>query len=327
MSDTTNAIVIKEAGGPDVLCWQEVSLDAPKAGEVTLRHTAIGLNFIDTYHRTGLYLIPMPGVPGLEAAGVVEAVGDGVTGFEVGDRVAYPAGPIGAYAERRTFPAAKLIKLPDAVSDEDAAALMLKACTVEYLIFRTYAVKAGDTVLFHAAAGGVGLIACQWLSALGVTVIGTVGSDEKAELARANGCHHTINYAREDFTTRVMEITNGEGVPVVYDSVGKDTFMGSLNVLKRRGTLATFGNATGPVEPFSPGLLAQKGSLFITRPTLMDYTATRDELELCTGRVFDAIARGHIKADINQRFALKDAADAHRALEARTTTGQTLLMP
>lgn len=327
MAEKTGAIVIDEVGGPDVLTWKQVSLDAPEAGEVTLRHTAIGLNFIDTYHRSGLYPMSKPGVPGLEAAGVVEAVGADVSGFKVGDRVAYPAGPIGAYAERRNFPASKLVRLPDAVSDEAAAALMLKACTVEYLIFRTYAVKAGDTVLFHAAAGGVGLIACQWLSALGVTVIGTVGSDEKAELAQANGCHHTINYTREDFTSRVMEITNGEGVPVVYDSVGKDTFTGSLNVLKRRGTLATFGNATGPVEPFSPALLAQKGSLFVTRPTLMDYTATRDELELCTGRVFDAIAQGHIKADINQRFALKEASDAHRALESRATTGQTLLLP
>lgn len=323
----SHAIVMEKVGGPDVLNWSSRSLDAPGAGEVRLRQTAIGLNFIDTYHRTGLYPLPLPAVPGLEAAGVVEAVGEGVTSFKVGDRAAYPAGPVGAYAEERNFPAAKLVKLPDGVSDEDAAALMLKACTVEYLIFRTFAVKPGDTVLFHAAAGGVGLIACQWLKALGVTTIGTVGSDAKAELARAHGCHHTINYASEDFVARVMEITNGEGVPVVYDSVGKDTFRGSLEVLKRRGTLVTFGNATGPVDPFSPGLLAQKGSLYITRPTLMDYVATREDLELCTGRVFDAIAKGHIKADINQRYALKDAAEAHRALEARETTGQTILLP
>ena len=321
------AIVMKKTGGPEVLEWTSRSLESPDAGEVRIRQTAIGLNFIDTYHRTGLYPLPLPAVPGLEAAGVVEALGDGVTTFKVGDRVAYPAGPSGAYAEERNFPAAKLVKLPDDVSDEDAAALMLKACTVEYLIFRTFAVKPGDTVLFHAAAGGVGLIACQWLKALGVTTIGTVGSDAKAELARAHGCHHTINYATEDFVERVKDITNGEGVPVVYDSVGKDTFRGSLEVLKRRGTLVTFGNATGPVDPFSPGLLAQRGSLYITRPTLMDYVATRDDLELCTGRVFDAIAKSHIKADINQRYALKDTADAHRALEARETTGQTILTP
>ncbi|WP_417449114.1 quinone oxidoreductase family protein [Kordiimonas sp.] len=323
----SQAIVMHKTGGPDVLEWSSRSLDAPAKGEVRIRHTAIGLDFIDTYHRTGLYPLPLPATPGLEAAGVIEALGDGVTGFKVGDRVAYPAGPVGSYANERNFPAARLVHLPDSVNDEDAAALMLKACTVEYLIFRTYAVKAGDTVLFHAAAGGVGLIACQWLNALGVTVIGTVGSDAKAELARAHGCHHTINYTTENFPARVREITNGDGVPVVYDSVGKDTFMGSLDVLKPRGTMVTFGNATGAVEPFPPGLLAQKGSLFVTRPTLMDYVATRHDLELCTGRVFDAIAKGHIKADINQRYALKEAEAAHTALEARATTGQTILLP
>ncbi|WP_262692400.1 quinone oxidoreductase family protein [Kordiimonas aestuarii] len=323
----SHAIVMHKTGGPEVLEWSSRSRDAPAKGEVRIRHTAIGLNFIDTYHRTGLYPLPLPATPGLEAAGVIEAMGSGVEGFSVGDRVAYPAGPAGAYAQERNFPAARLVKLPDEVSDEDAAALMLKACTVEYLIFRTFAVKPGDTVLFHAAAGGVGLIACQWLKALGVTTIGTVGSDAKADLARAHGCQHTINYTREDFVERVQEITGGEGVPVVYDSVGKDTFKGSLEVLRRRGTLVTFGNATGPVEPFSPGLLALKGSLFVTRPTLMDYVATRDELELCTTRVFDAIANGHIKAEINQRYALKDAQAAHTALEARATTGQTILQP
>ncbi|WP_286829349.1 MULTISPECIES: quinone oxidoreductase family protein [Kordiimonas] len=321
------AIRMEAFGGTDVLKWQDVELSAPGVGEVRIRHTAIGLNFIDTYHRTGLYPLPLPATPGLEAVGVVEAVGDGVGGLAVGDRVGYPIGPIGAYAEARNIPADKIVKIPDSVSDEDAAALMLKGCTVEFLTERLYPVKAGETVLLHAAAGGLGLIACQWLKALGATVIGTVGSEEKAELARANGCTHTVLYRDEDFVARVREITNGEGVPVVYDSVGKATFMGSLDCLKRRGVMVTFGNATGPVDPVPPALLAQKGSLFLTRPTLMDYAATRADMVHSTSRVFEMIASGKLKSQINQRFALKDAAKAHEALEARKTSGQTILIP
>ncbi|SDD30091.1 quinone oxidoreductase family protein [Kordiimonas lacus] len=321
------AIRMEAFGGTDVLKWQDVELGAPGVGEVRIRHTAIGLNFIDTYHRTGLYPLPLPATPGLEAVGVVEAVGDGVGGLAVGDRVGYPIGPIGAYAEARNIPADKIVKIPDSVSDEDAAALMLKGCTVEFLTERLYPVKAGETVLLHAAAGGLGLIACQWLKALGATVIGTVGSEEKAELARANGCTHTVLYREEDFVARVREITNGEGVPVVYDSVGKATFMGSLDCLKRRGVMVTFGNATGPVDPVPPALLAQKGSLFLTRPTLMDYAATRADMVHSTSRVFEMIASGKLKSQINQRFALKDAAKAHEALEARETSGQTILIP
>lgn len=321
------AIRFSEVGGTDVLEFSDIDVPAPKAGEVRIRHTAIGLNFIDTYHRTGLYPVPLPAIPGLEAVGVVEAIGEGVNGLEAGDRVAYPAGPIGAYATERIIPADKIVPLPDTVSDEAAAAQLLKACTVEFLVERLYPVKPGDTVLWHAAAGGLGLIACQWLNAIGATVIGTVGSEEKAELAQANGCSHTILYREEDFSARVNEITDGEGVPVVYDSVGKATFMGSIDCLKRRGLMVTFGNATGPVDPVPPGLLAQKGSLMLTRPTLMDYVATRTELEQSTGRVFEMIGSGKIKPQINQRFALKDAADAHRALEARSTSGQTILIP
>lgn len=321
------AIRFETCGGPEVLAWQDVDIAMPKEGELLIRHTAIGLNFIDTYHRTGLYPLPLPATPGLEGVGVVEAVGDGVEEFEVGDRVGYPAGPMGAYAEMRTIPAAKVVKIPDSVSDEDAAALLLKGCTVEAFVERLYPVKAGETVLLHAAAGGLGLIASQWLSALGATVIGTVGSEEKASLARENGCAHTILYRKENFVERVKDITNGEGVPVVYDSVGKATFMGSLDCLKRRGMMVTFGNATGPVDPVPPGLLAQKGSLMLTRPVLMDYVATRDELVQSTARVFEMIASGKLKSRINQRFALKDAAEAHKALEARKTSGQTILIP
>ncbi|NVJ70422.1 MAG: quinone oxidoreductase [Alphaproteobacteria bacterium] len=321
------AIRFETCGGPEVLAWQDVDVAAPKEGELLIRHTAIGLNFIDTYHRTGLYPLPLPATPGLEGVGVVEAVGDGVEDFKLGDRVGYPAGPMGTYAEMRTIPAAKVVKIPNSVSDEDAAALLLKGCTVEAFVERLYPVKAGETVLLHAAAGGLGLIASQWLSALGATVIGTVGSEEKAALARENGCAHTILYREENFVERVKDITNGEGVPVVYDSVGKATFMGSLDCLKRRGMMVTFGNATGPVDPVPPGLLAQKGSLMLTRPVLMDYVATRDELVQSTTRVFEMIASGNLKAQINQRFALKDATEAHKALEARKTSGQTILIP
>jgi len=324
---TANIIRIEAAGGPEVLAPATVTLPAPGEGEVLIRHVAIGLDFIDTYHRTGLYPVAYPAVPGLEAAGVVEAVGPGVSAFREGDRVAYPGGPMGSYASHRLFPAARLVHLPDSVDFETAAALMLKACTVESLIRRVFRVEAGQTVLFHAAAGGVGLIACQWLAALGVTVIGTVGSDDKAALARQHGCAHTINYRTEDFVARVKEITGGKGVPVVYDGVGKDTFEGSLDCLSRRGMMVSFGNATGPVAPFSPGLLAQKGSLFLTRPTLMDYIATREDLEASTAAVFAALKAGHIKASINQRFPLAEAAAAHTALESRVTTGQTILIP
>lgn len=324
----TQAIRFHETGGPDSLSWDAVEVGDPGPGEVRLRHTAIGLNFIDTYHRTGLYPVPsLPCVPGLEGVGVIEAVGDGVEGLRTGDRVGYPAGPVGAYCESRLITADRIVHIPDGVSDEDAAALLLKACTVEFLVERLFAVKPGDTVLFHAAAGGVGTLACQWLSALGATVIGTVGSSEKAEIAKANGCTHTINYSEEDFQARVMEITDGRGVPVVYDSVGKATFMKSLDCLKPRGMMVTFGNATGPVDPVPPGLLAQKGSLFLTRPTLMHYVTERQELEHATSRVFEMIADGNLKANIGQRFALKDAAKAHHALENRATQGQTILLP
>jgi len=324
----TQAIRFHETGGPDTLVWDTVSVGDPGMGEVRLRHTAIGLNFIDTYHRTGLYPVPaLPCIPGLEGVGVVEAVGDGVEGLRIGDRVGYPAGPIGAYAESRLIPADNIVPIPDTVSDEDAAALLLKACTVEFLVERLFPVKAGDTVLFHAAAGGVGTLACQWLSALGATVIGTVGNDEKAALAKANGCTHTINYTEEDFQARVMDITDGKGVPVVYDSVGKATFMKSLDCLKPRGMMVTFGNATGPVDPVPPGLLSQKGSLFLTRPTLMHYVAERHELEQATNRVFEMIASGKLTANIGQRFALREAGAAHTALESRATQGQTILLP
>ena len=323
----THAICIEQHGGPEVLVYKEVTVGKPGPGEVRIKHTAIGLDFIDVYHRTGLYPVPTPIIPGLEGAGIIEEVGENVSDLAVGDRVCYPAGPIGSYSTERLMPASRLVKTPDFISDEEAAAIMLKGCTVEYLIRRTYEVQKGDTVLFHAAAGGVGLLACQWLNALGATVIGTVGNDEKAELAKANGCHHTINYTSENFTERVKEITDGKGVPVVYDSVGKDTFMGSLDCLKPRGMMVTFGNATGAVEPFEPGLLNQKGSLYITRPSLMAYAATREDLELSTNSVFDAVKSGALKVAINQRFDLKDAADAHRTLEARKTTGQTILLP
>lgn len=323
----THAICIEKNGGPEVLIYKEVSVGKPGPDDVRLRHTAIGLDFIDVYHRTGLYPVPTPFIPGLEAAGIIEEVGANVTEIKVGDRVCYPAGPLGSYSQARIMPASRLVKTPDYLTDDDAAAIMLKGCTVEYLIHRTYAVKKGDTVLFHAAAGGVGLLACQWLNALGVTVIGTVGSDEKAALAKANGSHHTINYTSENFTERVREITDGKGVSVVYDSVGKDTFMGSLDCLQVRGTMVTFGNATGAVPAFEPGLLNQKGGLYITRPSLMHYAASRQDLELSTGRVFDAVKSGALKLSINQRFDLKDAAEAHRTLEARKTTGQTILMP
>lgn len=323
-----NAIRIHAHGGPDVLALEDVEVGAPGPGEARVRHTVIGLNFIDTYHRTGLYpLDRFPSGLGLEAAGVVEALGDGVDDLAVGQRVAYATGPIGAYAESRVVPARVLVPLPDGVSDEAAAAGLLKGMTVEYLVRRTHAVMPGETVLWHAAAGGVGLIACQWLKHLGATVIGTASTDEKAALARAHGCDHVIVYSREDFVARVAELTGGAKVPVVYDSVGKTTFLGSLDCLAPRGLYVGFGNASGKPEPFDMGILARKGSLFLTRPTLFTYTAARADLLASAAALFEVIERGAVRVDVQQRFALADAAEAHRALEARETVGSTVLVP
>jgi NADPH2:quinone reductase len=305
----------------------DVELPPPGPGQARVRHGAIGVNFIDTYQRSGLYPLPLPTGLGLEGAGVVEAVGAGVTEVKVGDRIAYAGGPPGAYAEVRNIPAHRLLRLPDAIPFEIGAAMMLQGLTSAYLLRRTYRVQAGDAVLIHAAAGGVGLIACQWARALGATVIGTVGSAAKGELAKAHGCHHVINYSTENFTARVREITGGEGVAVVYDGVGKDVFMGSLDSLRPLGMLVTYGNASGPVPPFDPLLLSQKGSLFVTRPTLMHYTAKRADLEALGGELFDMVASGEVRIEVNQRYALKDAAQAHRDLEARKTTGSTILLP
>ncbi len=321
------AIRFASVGGPEVLQWEAVDLAAPGAGEVRVRQHAVGLNYIDTYHRSGLYPVNLPSGIGLEGAGVVEAVGEGVTEVGVGDRVAYAGGPLGAYAEARNMPADRLVKLPEALSFEQGAAMMLQGLTAQYLLRRTYRVQAGDTILIHAAAGGVGLIVCQWAKALGATVIGTVGSDEKAATARAHGCDHPIVYTREDFVERVREITGGEGVPVVYDSIGKDTFMKSLSCLRPLGTMVLFGAASGPVEPFDIGLLAKMGSLFLTRPTLFTYTAKRADLVAMAEELFDVVASGKVKLEINQRYPLKDAAQAHRDLEARKTTGSTILLP
>ena len=322
-----HAIRIHQTGGPEVLLWEEVDVPAPAAGEATVRHHAVGLNFIDTYHRTGLYPLPLPAGIGLEGAGVVEAVGAGVTEVKVGDRVAYAGGPVGAYAEVRNMPAHRLLRLPDAIAFDTAAAMMLQGLTAAYLLRRTYRVQPGDAVLIHAAAGGVGLIACQWAKALGATVIGTVGSPAKAELARAHGCDHVINYSTENFTQRVREITGGEGVPVVYDGVGKDTFMGSLDSLRPLGMMVAYGNASGPVPPFDVLLLSQKGSLFVTRPTIMSYTAKRADLEALGAELFDVVASGKVRIEVNQTYPLKDAAQAQRDLEARKTTGSTVLLP
>jgi NADPH2:quinone reductase len=324
---TTKAIVINKPGGRDVLTLTNVDLPSPEVGEVQIKHTAIGLNFIDVYHRTGLYPVGENFTPGLEGAGVVEVVGEGVTRLKVGDRVTYPGGPLGAYSERRNMPESRLVKLPDSISDETAAAMMLKGCTVEYLVQRTYPVKKGDWVLFHAAAGGVGLIACQWLNAIGAHVIGTVGSAEKAELAKANGCHHTILYRDEDIEKRVKEITKGQGVNVVYDSIGKDTFMASLSCLKPRGMMVTFGNATGEVEPMPPALLNKMGALFLTRPSLMHYYSDPQDFQKGCQDLLNMVTSGKIKISVNQTFALRDVAKAHEMLEARQTTGSTVLIP
>jgi NADPH:quinone reductase len=324
----THAIRIHETGGPEVMRWESIEVGEPGPGEVRLRQTAVGLNFIDVYFRTGLYPLPsLPGVLGMEAAGVVEAVGEGVTTLSVGDRVAYATPPPGAYAEARIMPAARLVKLPDNIEEKTAAAMMLRGMTAHYLLRRIHRVEPGDRILIHAAAGGVGLIACQWAKHLGATVIGTVGSDEKAEIARAHGCDHPIVYTREDFVARVREITDGEGVAAVYDSVGKDTFMGSLDCLRPRGMMVTFGNASGPVPPFEPILLSRKGSLFLTRPTLFHYTSTPEDLAWASGDLFEVVGSGAVRIEINQTYALRDAAQAHRDLEARKTTGSSVLLP
>ncbi|MDE1174911.1 MAG: quinone oxidoreductase [Parvibaculaceae bacterium] len=327
MPQSVKAIRIHEQGAPSVMKLENVEAEALKPGQVRVRHEAIGVNFIDTYHRSGLYKIALPSGIGMEAAGVVENIGEGVTGFKPGDRVGYCSGPIGAYAEAHTVSAAQLMKLPDGVSAEDAAALMLKGLTVQYLFRSTYRLKGGETILFHAAAGGVGLIACQWAKHLGVTMIGTVGSDDKAGLALSNGCTHVINYHKEDVVARVKEITGGKGVPVVYDGVGKDTFTMSLDCLSPRGLLASFGNSSGSVTGVDLGILAAKGSLYVTRPTLFHYISTRDELDAASAELFDLVARGIVKAGISQRFALADAVKAHEALASRNTVGATVLIP
>ena len=320
------AMRIYENGGPEKLRWEEVQVGAPGEGQVRVRNTAVGLNFIDTYQRSGLYPLPLPFTLGSEGAGVVEAVGPKVREFKVGDRVAY-SGPLGAYAEMLLRPAERLVKIPSGVEDKTAAAMMLKGLTAQYLIRRTYRVKKGDTILMHAAAGGVGQILCQWAKALGATVIGTVGSDEKVALAKKAGCKHVIVTSREKFPERVKEITKGKGVPVVYDGVGKDTFMGSLDCLAPLGLMASFGNASGAVTQFNPGVLAQKGSLFLTRPTLITYTATRADLVKAAAELFAVVKSGKVKILINQSYPLREAAQAQSDLEARKTTGSTVLLP
>jgi len=321
------AIRLRRTGGPEVLELQNIDLPPPGPGQVQVKHTNVGVNFIDTYHRSGLYPIPLPSGLGLEAAGVVDAVGEGVSLLQPGDRVAYCSGPIGAYAEANNVPADRVVKLPSAVTDEVAAATLLKGMTAQYLLRRTHAVKHGDTILFHAAAGGVGLIACQWAKHLGATVIGTVGSAEKVELAKSHGCAHVLNVRSEDWVKRVRELTSGAGVPVVYDSVGKDTWSGSLDCLAIRGTMVSFGNASGAVPAFEPGILSAKGSLYLTRPTLMHYTRTPQELQETADDLFSVIASGVVKVSVNQRFKLEDARAAHEALHSRSTTGATVLMP
>ncbi|MDE2585069.1 MAG: quinone oxidoreductase [Betaproteobacteria bacterium] len=323
----THAIRMHKTGGPEVMSWEDVSVGTPGPGEARVKHAAVGLNFIDTYHRTGLYPLPLPSGLGLEGAGTVEAVGEGVTSLKPGDRVAYAGGPIGAYAEERLIPADRLLKLPESIDFRTGAAMMLQGLTAAYLLHRTYPVKAGDTILVHAAAGGVGLIACQWAKALGATVIGTVSTEAKADLALAHGCDHPILYTKENFAQRVREITGGEGVPVVYDGIGKDTFAGSLDSLRPLGMMVSFGNASGPVGLIDPLVLSQKGSLFFTRPTLMHYTAKRADLEALAGELFAMVTSGKVKIEVNQTFALKDAVAAHIALEGRQTTGSTVLLP
>ena len=321
------AIRIEAQGAPDVMKLVDVELAAPAPHEITIRHKAIGINYIDTYHRSGLYPIKLPSGLGMEAAGVVEAVGSAVTGFKVGDRAAYGSGPIGAYAEANNVPAARAVKLPDGVSDEAAAAMMLKGMTAQFLLRQTFVVKPGDTILYHAAAGGVGLIATQWAKHLGATVIGTVGSDDKIAIARAHGCDHVINYRTENVPERVKEITGGKKLPVVYDGVGKDTFVMSLDCLAPRGLLVSFGNASGPVTGVDLGILAAKGSLYVTRPTMFHYALTDADFQAVAKDLFDVVAGGHVKIEIGQRYKLADAAQAHKDLEGRKTTGATVLIP
>ena len=323
----THAIRLHQTGAPELMQWESIALPPPAAGEVRLRHHAIGLNYIDTYHRSGLYPLPLPSGLGQEAAGVVEAVGEGVSEVAVGDRVAYATAPLGAYAEARNVPADVLVPLPDALSFEQGAAMLMQGLTAQYLLRRTYRVQAGDTILVHAAAGGVGTIMCQWAKALGATVIGTVGSEHKAELARANGCDHPIVYTRENFARRVRELTDGEGVPVVFDSIGKDTFMDSLACLRPLGLMVSFGNASGAVPAVDIGVLARMGSLFLTRPTLFTYAAKRSELLAMASELFDLVVAGTLRVEINQRYALKDAAQAHRDLEGRRTSASSILLP
>jgi NADPH2:quinone reductase len=322
-----HAVRIHATGGPEVLTYEEVAVGNPGRGEARVRHTAIGVNFIDTYHRSGLYKLPLPSGIGSEAAGIVESVGEGVDSVKPGDRVAYSGGPVGAYSEARVMPADRLVRIPDGVSDRVAATLMLKGLTVQYLFRQTRRLEAGDTILFHAAAGGVGLVACQWARALGVTMIGTVGSDEKAALAKAHGCTHTIVYTRENFVERVKEITGGKGVPVVYDSIGRETFPASLDCLQPRGLFVSFGSSSGPIPAFDIILLAQKGSLYATRPTLFTYAAARADLVAMADEMFGLVAAGKIVSEPRQTFALKDAAGAHIALESRGTVGATVLLP
>ncbi|RKU00417.1 quinone oxidoreductase [Burkholderia sp. Nafp2/4-1b] len=321
------AIRYDQPGGPDVMKWVDVEVGEPKAGEVRIRQHAVGLNYIDVYFRTGLYPQPLPGGLGMEAAGEVTAVGSDVSALKVGDRVAYVGQPPGAYAQERVMPAERLVKLPDGISYDDAASVMLQGLTAHYLLRRTYPVKAGDTILIHAAAGGVGLLVCQWAKALGATVIGTVGSDEKAALAKAHGCDHPIVYTRENFTQRVKEITNGAGVPVVYDSIGKDTYIGSLDCLAPLGYFISFGSASGPLPAIDSKEFSSRGSLFFTRPTLFSYIAKRADLEAAAAELFDVILSGKVKTSINQRYPLAEVGRAHADLEARKTTGSTILLP
>ena len=318
------AIRFAKTGGPEVLEWQQVEVGKPGAGQVRLKHSAVGLNYIDTYQRSGLYPMPMPSGLGSEAAGIIEEVGPGVSGLKAGDRVAYAGGPLGAYSEARVMPADRLVPVPDGITDSQAAAMMLKGMTAWYLIRRTHVVKPGETILIHAAAGGVGLIVCQWAKHLGATVIGTVGDAQKAALAKSHGCDHPINYRSEDFVARVAEITGGKKCPVVYDSVGKDTFFKSLDCIAPLGLLALFGQSSGAVPPVDLGILAGKGSLFVTRPTLNTYTASREDLLTASRELFDVVLSGAVKIEVNQSYALRDAAQAHRDLQDRKTTGSTV---
>jgi len=320
-----HAIRFDKAGGPEVLSWQEVEIGKPGQGQVRLRHTAVGLNYIDTYQRSGLYSMPMPSGLGSEAAGIVEEVGSGVSGLKPGDRVAYAGGPIGAYAEGRVMPADRLVPVPAGITDSQAAAMMLKGMTAWYLVRRTHPVQRGETILIHAAAGGVGLIVCQWAKHLGATVIGTVGDDDKAALAKRHGCDHPINYRREDFVAKVGKITQGKKLPVVYDSVGKDTFYKSLDCLAPLGLMASFGQSSGAIGPVDIGILAGKGSLFLTRPTLNTYTATREDLLTAARELFEVVQSGAVKIAVNQTYPLREAARAHHDLQDRKTTGQTVL--